>query len=94
MLDPCLSLRTLVQLAPEAEAVLGFVTGIAETKKDGLSLAAKFRDQAAIDKGYLVPQSGRRTVADPGANGRWQIRMRMADGGRPRRNPMAESDVG
>jgi cellobiose phosphorylase len=49
VLDPCLSLRTVIELMPESEVVIGFVTGIAETKVEGLKLAGKFRDVTAID---------------------------------------------
>jgi len=50
VLDPCLSLRTVIELVPEGETAIGFVTGIAETKGDGLRLAGRFRDVVAIDR--------------------------------------------
>lgn len=49
VLDPCLSLRTVVELAPEGEAVLGFVTGIAETKEAAGQLATKYRTTESIE---------------------------------------------
>ena len=49
VLDPCLSLRSVVELEAESETVLGFVTGIAEDKGHAAALAAKYQDVNAID---------------------------------------------
>lgn len=50
VLDPCLSLRAVVELEAEGEAVLGFVTGIADTKEGALNVASRFKDATAIDR--------------------------------------------
>ncbi|QJE99217.1 glycosyl transferase [Luteolibacter luteus] len=53
VLDPCLSLRTVVELDTEGESVIGFVTGIAENKAEALKLAGKFRGITAVDQELL-----------------------------------------
>jgi cellobiose phosphorylase len=49
VLDPCLSLRTVVDLGAENEAVVGFVTGIAENKEQASALSAKYGEMHPID---------------------------------------------
>jgi cellobiose phosphorylase len=50
VLDPCLSLRAVVELAPEGEATLAFVTGIAATKDDARRVASGFLTVDAIGR--------------------------------------------
>ena len=50
VLDPCLSLRTVIELEPEGESAIGFVTGIAEGKGDALKLAGKHRELTTIGR--------------------------------------------
>ena len=50
VLDPCLSLRTVIGLEPGGEQALGFVTGVAETKGEALRLAGKLREVGALGR--------------------------------------------
>jgi len=49
VLDPCLSLRTVIELGAEGEAVMGFVTGIAENKEQAAALSTKYGEMDPID---------------------------------------------
>ncbi|HEY1121408.1 MAG TPA: glycosyl transferase, partial [Haloferula sp.] len=49
VLDPCLSLRTVIALDVEGDAVVGFVTGIAENKDQAATLSAKYGQTRPID---------------------------------------------
>ncbi|MCW1921264.1 glycosyl transferase [Luteolibacter arcticus] len=49
VLDPCLSLRTVIDLGPESETTIALVTGIAEDKSHAATLASKYRDVNVID---------------------------------------------
>ncbi|MCW1885906.1 glycosyl transferase [Luteolibacter flavescens] len=50
VLDPCLSLRTIVTLGPNEESVVCFITGIAENKESASSLVGKYSGLGAIDR--------------------------------------------
>ena len=49
VLDPCLSLRTVVELDAEGSKELCFITGIAETKGSAKQYAEKLRGQGVIE---------------------------------------------
>ncbi|WP_240695913.1 GH36-type glycosyl hydrolase domain-containing protein [Candidatus Chloroploca sp. Khr17] len=52
VLDPVLSLRRRVRIAPGASAQITFVTGIAEGRAEALALAARLRDPAAAERAF------------------------------------------
>ena len=49
-LDPVMSLRTRVRLAPNVPISLGFVTGVANSREAALELCEKFLDTGDLDK--------------------------------------------
>ncbi|MEW5838831.1 MAG: glycosyl transferase [Pseudomonadota bacterium] len=65
VLDPCLSLRTVLELAPGAEREVAFVLGLAEERQAALALLAKAVDEMALaDVPCAVVQSAAR-IARP-----------------------------
>ncbi|NNJ12991.1 glycosyl transferase [Chloroflexales bacterium ZM16-3] len=52
VLDPALSLRRRVRIAPGASAQIIFVTGVAEGRAEALALAARLRDPAAAARAF------------------------------------------
>ena len=52
VLDPALSLRRRVRIAPGASAQVTFVTGVAETREGALALADRLRDPAAVARAF------------------------------------------
>ncbi|MEO8054248.1 MAG: response regulator [Acidobacteriota bacterium] len=57
VLDPILSLRQRVRLAPGAIARLVFTTGIAETREDALALAQKHHDPSAAVRAFALART-------------------------------------
>ncbi len=52
VLDPAMSLRRRVRIAPGASVQITFVTGVAESRDEALSLAARLRDPAATARAF------------------------------------------
>jgi cellobiose phosphorylase len=52
VLDPIMSLRQRVRIAPGSSAQITFVTGVAETREAALTLAAGFHDPATIMRAF------------------------------------------
>ena len=52
VLDPCLAMRTVLELAPDGNTAIAFITGIAETKGAALGIAAKHRTLATVERVY------------------------------------------
>ncbi|NTU85506.1 MAG: glycosyl transferase, partial [Chloroflexales bacterium] len=52
VLDPALSLRRRVRIAPGASAQITFVTGVAEGRAAALALAARLHDPAAVERAF------------------------------------------
>jgi cyclic beta-1,2-glucan synthetase len=50
VLDPIMSLRQRIRIAPGSSAQITFITGVAETRDAALALAASFHDPAAINR--------------------------------------------
>ncbi|MFV9503709.1 MAG: GH36-type glycosyl hydrolase domain-containing protein [Oscillochloridaceae bacterium umkhey_bin13] len=52
VLDPALSLRRRVRIAPGASAQITFVIGVAESRAEAVALAARLRDPAATERAF------------------------------------------
>ncbi len=52
VLDPSLSLRRRVRIAPGASAQITFVTGVAESRSEALALSDRLRDPAAAARAF------------------------------------------
>ena len=57
VLDPILSLRQRVRLAPGAMARLVFTTGVAKTREDALALAQKHHDPSASVRAFALART-------------------------------------
>ena len=64
VLDPCLSLRTVVELPPNCETSLSFVTGIVETKDAAVKLLADHRTMDAIGQVFADSVAAERKLRD------------------------------
>ena len=86
VLDPILSLRQRVRLAPGAIARLTFTTGVADTREAALALARKYHDPSAGGARFRARAdacAGRGPASRPDAGGGAPVREARLEGRRP-----------
>ncbi len=95
VLDPIFSLRTVVELAPDASTNLVSLTGMADDRDTALQWAAQYRDSSAVTRVYAEAESAERALwqhldVEESQAERFQLLGGALAYGSPRLNPVTQ----